>query len=223
MTAQKKNLLKAEKLALQLFDAIEAKNLIQPGKTEKELNTEVFHLAHELLGTKKHWHKRIVRSGPNTLFPYDENPPDLTMREDDILFFDFGPVLEAWEADIGRTYVIGADPDKLKIKQDIEASWFELKEWFALQDSCTGAQLYQEAVNKAKEKGWEFGGEIAGHIIGEFPHQQLGSAKKDLYVHPENHNDLKQEIFEEKRHWILEVHFVDRAKQIGGFFEQLLA
>jgi len=25
-----------------------------------------------------------------------------------------------------------------------------------------------------------------------------------------------------KRNWILEIHFVDREKQIGGFFEQLL-
>jgi Xaa-Pro dipeptidase len=24
------------------------------------------------------------------------------------------------------------------------------------------------------------------------------------------------------RHWILEIHFIDRARQIGGFFEQLL-
>jgi len=24
------------------------------------------------------------------------------------------------------------------------------------------------------------------------------------------------------RHWILEVHFVDRAREIGGFFEELL-
>jgi Xaa-Pro dipeptidase len=25
-----------------------------------------------------------------------------------------------------------------------------------------------------------------------------------------------------KRHWIFEIHFVDRAKQIGGFYEELL-
>jgi hypothetical protein len=25
-----------------------------------------------------------------------------------------------------------------------------------------------------------------------------------------------------RRHWILEIHFVDRARQIGGFFEELL-
>jgi hypothetical protein len=24
------------------------------------------------------------------------------------------------------------------------------------------------------------------------------------------------------RHWILEIHFVDRARKIGGFFEELL-
>jgi hypothetical protein len=26
----------------------------------------------------------------------------------------------------------------------------------------------------------------------------------------------------QKRHWILEIHIVDRALQIGGFYEQLL-
>jgi hypothetical protein len=26
----------------------------------------------------------------------------------------------------------------------------------------------------------------------------------------------------QKRHWILEIHLVDRARQIGGFYEQLL-
>jgi hypothetical protein len=33
---------------------------------------------------------RIVRAGRNTLAPYDENPPDLTVGEDDILFLDLG-------------------------------------------------------------------------------------------------------------------------------------
>jgi hypothetical protein len=26
----------------------------------------------------------------------------------------------------------------------------------------------------------------------------------------------------QKRHWILEIHFVDRELQIGGFYEELL-
>jgi len=28
--------------------------------------------------------------------------------------------------------------------------------------------------------------------------------------------------FGQMRHWILEIHFVDRAKEIGGFYEELL-
>jgi len=26
----------------------------------------------------------------------------------------------------------------------------------------------------------------------------------------------------QERHWILEIHFVNRARQIGGFYEELL-
>ena len=114
----KENLKKAEKIALTLFDAIEKKGLIKAGKTEEELNNEVYELSHHLLGTRKHWHKRIVRSGRNTLMPYKEDPPNLTIQKDDILFFDFGPILDNWEADLGRTYVIGEDSSKLKLKTD---------------------------------------------------------------------------------------------------------
>ncbi len=99
MLAQKQKLREAENIASQLFKAIEDRGLIVPGKTEKTLNTEVFQLAEEMFGIKKYWHKRIVRSGENTLLPYDENPPDLVLQQDDILFFDFGPIVEDWEAD----------------------------------------------------------------------------------------------------------------------------
>ena len=38
------------------------------------------------------------------------------INENDILFLDFGPIFEDWEADYGRTYVLGKDPLKLKLK-----------------------------------------------------------------------------------------------------------
>lgn len=47
-------------------------------------------LALELFGIRKYWHKRIVRAGTNTLFPYRENPPNLPINADDI-FFSAGP------------------------------------------------------------------------------------------------------------------------------------
>jgi hypothetical protein len=223
MSTSKTKLIEAENLAIRLFNEVEARNLIIAGKSEQHLNTEVFKLASELFGIEKHWHKRIVRSGANTLLPYNENPPDLIIQDDDILFFDFGPIIEDWEADLGRTYVIGNDLIKQKLKGDIEKAWYETKEWFHKHTFLPASELYQYAVEKAKGYGWVFGGEIAGHLIGEFPHERLEPGNYQLYVHPDNHNDMfLPDAYENKREWILEIHFVDRKKRIGGFFEQLL-
>ena len=223
MNVTKYKLIEAEKIAQQLFDAIEERKLIQPGKSESELNDDVFKLAEELFGIRKYWHKRIVRSGANTLVPYDDNPPDLFIQEDDILFLDFGPILEEWEADFGRTYVIGNDPYKHQLKRDIELAWHEAKEWFGKQTKLTGAEFHQYITGLAKKYGWEYGGQLAGHLIGHFPHERLEPKNYGLYVHPENPNDMFLPDAEgNKREWILEIHFVDREKQIGGFFEQLL-
>jgi len=223
MTATKINLAEAEEKALQLFNTIVQRGLITNGKTEKQLNTEIFNLAFELFGIEKYWHKRIVRSGANTLQPYNENPPDLEIMEDDILFFDFGPVFEDWEADFGRTYVLGNDPSKVKLKRDIELAWHEAKTWFHTHSHLTGATFYKYVTALAGKYGWTFGGEIAGHIIGQFPHEKLEPENYNLYVHPGNHTDMfAPDKNGNMRDWILEIHFVNTEKQIGGFFEQLL-
>ncbi len=223
MDAVKSKLIDAEEKAGQLFRAVEDSGLISPGKSEKEINTAIFQLAEQLFGIKKYWHKRIVRSGANTLQPYNENPPDLVVQQDDILFLDFGPVFEDWEADFGRTYVLGDDPVRHKLKNDIEAAWYEGKAWFDTQTKLTGSDFFQHISHLAGRYGWTFGGQIAGHLIGQFPHERLDPGNYELYVHPENHNDMfARDANGMKRNWILEIHFVDRERQIGGFFEQLL-
>ena len=78
MSTTKIKLIWAENLAIQLFKAVEDRNLITAGKSEQQLNIEFFKLAFELFGIEKHWHKRIARSGANTLLPYNENPPRLS-------------------------------------------------------------------------------------------------------------------------------------------------
>ena len=88
MNPSKQELIKAEKKAEKLFKEIEAQGLLIPGITEKELNSSIFNLAFKLFGIEKYWHKRIVRAGKNTLKPYDENPENLTLKPDDILFID---------------------------------------------------------------------------------------------------------------------------------------
>ena len=223
MDIVRQKLVEAEEKAAALFKETEDRGLMKPGKSERVLNEEVFQLADQLFGIKKYWHKRIVRSGPNTLQPYHENPPDRLVQDDDILFFDFGPIFEDWEADFGRTYVIGNDPLKHKLRRDIELAWQEGKAWFDKQTAVTGAEFYHYVVEMAKRYGWRHEAEIAGHLIGQFPHERLEPGQHGLYVHPENHNDmLLPDAQGNKRNWILEIHFIDRERQIGGFFEQLL-
>ena len=126
------NLIEAEKKAQQLFDEIESRNILVSGNSEDKINELIFELAFEMFGIKKYWHKRIVRCGKNTLHPYNENPENLVLKNDDILFLDFGPIFEDWEADFGRTYVVGNDPVKIKLKADIEKAWIEGKNYFYL-------------------------------------------------------------------------------------------
>ncbi|KAI8945931.1 hypothetical protein F4801DRAFT_566390 [Xylaria longipes] len=87
----------------------------------------------------------------------------------------------------------------------------------------TGDELYAAARRTAEREGWEFGGQIAGHLIGSFPHERIPNDKKTLYITEGNQERMKSLGKDgRQRHWILEIHLVDREKQIGGFFEQLL-
>lgn len=213
----------AQRKAELLFATAIERGYVVGGVSEKTLNRKIHELAHELFGVKKYWHKRIVRAGANTLSPYREHPPDLVVKADDILFFDFGPVFEEWEADVGRTYVLGSDPNKLKLQSDVSAAWHEGKSWFSGQPELTGAQFYAYSVDLAKRYGWEYGGPHCGHLIGNFPHERIQGDEVENYIHPDNH--MRMAATDSKggqRHWIYEIHFVDRTARIGGFFEQLL-
>ena len=218
------HLLQAEAKARSLFENIQSRGLVVPGKTERELNEEVFNLALEMFGIRKYWHKRIVRSGKNTLLPYAENPPDLTLENDDVVFFDFGPVFEEWEADFGRTYVIGSNERKLKLVADIEAAWREGQQYYEQHSkTITGAEFYAYTKTLAVKYGWKYGNEHCGHLIGNFPHEQLIGEEKVNYIHPENNERMSApDKFGNDRNWIYEIHFIDEELQIGGFFEQIL-
>jgi Xaa-Pro dipeptidase len=216
-------LLDAQAKAEALFAEVKTRDLIGPGLKESEINESVYTLAAQMYGISRYWHKRIVRAGANTLAPYDENPPDLTVAEDDIVFLDLGPVFEDWEADFGRTYVVGNDPLKHKLCRDIEAGFAKGKQYFHEHPEIAAAELYAYAKKLAQQAGWEYGGPIAGHLIGVFPHEKIAGDKVTLYVHPQNHNRMRMpDAAGRERHWIFEIHFVDRARQIGGFYEELL-
>jgi len=216
-------LLQAQTKANELFHAVETRGLIRANVLESQLNQEIYDLANEMFGISTYWRKRIVRAGRNTLAPYEENPPDLTVDEDDILFLDLGPVFEEWEADFGRTFVLGSDPAKLKLRDDIAKGFLEGKKYFHEHPDIKADELYKQAQKLARDFGWEYGGPIAGHLIGQFPHERIPGDNVTLYVHPDNPNRMRDLDTEgQERHWIFEIHFVDRTRGIGGFYEELL-
>ena len=109
------------------------------------------------------------------------------------------------------------------MQQDVGHAFAEGKRYFNETPGITSSELFSYAHWLAEKLGWEFGGPIAGHLIGQFPHERIAGDKITLYVHPDS--QLPMRSFDEKgqkRHWILEIHFVDREREIGGFYEELL-
>lgn len=216
-------LLDAQAKAVALFDAIDERGLIRPGASEKEVSNEVRDLAAEMFGVSRFWHKRIVRGGINTLQPYQENPADRLLSDDDIVFCDFGPLFDDWEADFGRTWVLGSDPIKHHLRDSLSAVFDAGRAYFDAHPDITGEQLYAHVVALAEDAGWEFGGEIAGHLIGEFPHEKIADDTIASYVAPGSDRPMRRRDSQGRQcHWILEIHLVERDRGIGGFFEELL-
>jgi Xaa-Pro aminopeptidase len=221
--ARAERLVAAEEQAEVLFAEVTRRCLVAPGELESQVSDRVRDLGAELFGTRRHWHKRIVRSGENTLQPYRENPPDRTIEADDIVFLDFGPIFAEWEADFGRTYVLGDDPVKHRLRDDLPRLWAAARAHFEAEPEITGAQLYQHVVGLAGAAGWEFGGPHCGHLVGEFPHETIDGEQIESYLAPGNTNVMRRtDRVGRQCHWILEMHLVDRARRIGGFYEQLL-
>ena len=218
-----RSLLDAQDRAARLFAAVVAENLIRPGLLESELSVRIHALAKERFGLRRHWHKRIVRAGPNTLFTYGDKCTDRRIGADDVVYLDFGPVFAEWEADFGRTYALGADPLKHRLIADLSAAFRSGKQLFERTPELTAGQLYDHVEGLARAAGWEFGASTAGHLIGQFPHERAPGDSRRFSIRHGNPQPLRAaDVSGRQRHWILEIHLVDRERQFGGFYEELL-
>jgi len=216
-------LLHAQAKALTLFEAIEAGGLIAPGRSEREVEDAIGDLAERLLGVKQHWHRRIVRSGPNTLTTAADYPDSRTIEADDTVYVDLGPVFEPWEADIGRTYAVGGSEAKHRLVADLPRVFERVQSHYEATPMITSAELYAFAQQAADEAGWTFGGAIAGHLVGEFPHGRWPIERSLTAIWPGNTEVMRgKDHLGRERHWILEIHLVDPERTFGGFYERLL-
>ncbi len=89
------------------------------------------------------------------------------------MFCDFGPIFDRWKADFGRTFVLDDDARKHALRDDLPRVWAQGREFSDANPDVTGAELFAHVVALSRDAGWEFGGTIAGHLVGEFPHETI--------------------------------------------------
>lgn len=222
------HLIAAEERALAMLAAIERANFIAPGRSESEVDADIAALAEREFGVERHWHKRLVRTGLNTLCVFADMPPERVIAGNDTIYLDLGPVFEApnaelWEADIGQTYALGADPARHALVAALPQVFEEIRAHANAKAGITGADLYAFACARAEARGYIFGGKIAGHIVGEFPHTRWPGEKDLTRISPANPTRLSDpDHLGRARFWIVEVHLVAADRAFGGFYERLL-
>jgi Xaa-Pro dipeptidase len=221
--ARRAALMAAETKAETLLAEIEAAGLISPGRSETEVEDDIGALALARFGVERHWHRRIVRAGANTLTTAYDYPPLHIIEPDDTVYVDLGPVFEEWEADIGRTCALGNDPAKNRLVADLPRAFERVQLHYYNSPEITGADLYAFALAAAEDAGWAFGGTIAGHIVGEFSHMTIPGDRDLNRISPKNPTPMRSvDTIGREKHWILEIHLVDHARTFGGFYERLL-
>jgi Xaa-Pro aminopeptidase len=222
-TARRASLEAAEARGMAMLDAIEQAGIIRPGRSETDVDQDIFELARDRFGVEKNWHKRLIRAGPNTICVFADLPDVRVIEPEDTVYLDLGPVFEEWEADLGRSYALGSDPEKKRLVADLPRIFSAMQSHYRANPDMTGGELYRFACEQAEAAGWLFGGQIAGHIIGEFPHAVIREDKSKTRIAPINVSPMSEpDPLGRERFWIGEVHLVDKARTFGGFYERLM-
>jgi len=188
---------------------------IEIGMTEKDgqiLVKEVF----KELGVLKFWHPTKFRMGSDTTKTFRDLPDEnLKCQDQDLVFIDIGPIIDNHEADFGRTVVLnktnaGLDEKAVKLAKASELIFRETEKYWQ-QTGATGIKLFEFAQNKTSELGYRLDHRMAGHRLGDFPHQLFSK-----------HKLFEFEQSPVKNIWVLEIHIVDDHKQRGSFYEDIM-
>ena len=217
-------LLKAQEKARKLLEAIEERGLVGPG-----ISTEAVADAIKTLGVSefgadegKGFHWPLVRAGSDTLNTFSVKSPSRTIQENDIVFLDIGPAFDGAHGDFGRTYVFGDDPAKISLRDGLADIFDKVKAHFKSSPDITGQELLAFAENLAADGGWTLV-KNAGHLVGKAWDERNDIPPHARSITPDNTEPLRG-LYPSggERHWMLEIHLKDEARQFGGFYEELL-
>lgn len=180
-------------------------------------------MAGQVFGTVVGWPARLVRSGPSTVLPYGTGTPDRVIRVDDIVVIDLGPLFAGHETDFARTVVVGDDPGRRRLVEDLATVGAAAREMFLEQDGLTGRQLHAEMQALTRKAGWSLGTWQVGRLCGQAPAVGGSAPEPCSFIGPDNDEPLRRTAAGGWRaHWILEMRLVDDYSGFGGSFKQLL-
>ena len=162
-------------------------------------------------GLLRGWHGIHVRFGRNTLKPFGApSDPGVALEPNDVFFIDIGPVWKRWEADSGDTFVVGDDPDMVRIASDVRTIFRDTERTWR-DEGLTGQALYEYASNRSAELGWQLNLSMNGHRLADFPHAALhkGALAEAAFTPTANL-------------WVLEIQIRHPERPFGAFYEDLL-
>ncbi len=199
--------LKARELTKQVVKSV-SKNVWE-GMTEKE-GSDLIDQELKKLSSEKKWHPNKFRIGVNTLKDFKERSEDgVTLKKNDLFFIDIGPVFEGHEGDYGETFVFG---ESVKFQECIEASKKLFQETSEqVKEGATGARLYEFALKRCEELGYQLNLKMDGHRLGDFPHAiHFKGSLSEVNFTPSSHL------------WVLEILIRHKKENFGAFFEDIV-
>lgn len=185
--------------------------MIQPGMTE----TEAIQKANAYFsnkGVRKFWHKTHIRFGQSTILSFDDPYIDqVVLKENDIFYIDIGPIWNGIEGDCGDTFVIGQQPDFLKIKNAVKTI-FDTTKMYWQTKRPSGKEMYEFAKSQAEQMGYDMNPTyVKGHRLSEFSHARY--SEKTLF-------DL--DFSPSKDRWVMELQICHPSRTFGAFYEDIL-
>jgi Xaa-Pro aminopeptidase len=116
-------------------------------------------------GDIKFWHPHKFRIGKNTLCAFkEESDQEICLKANDHFFIDVGPVFFEHEGDYGETFIVGQNPEALRLKHISEQLFLEAKENF-FQMHCSGKALYDFLAKRAEELDVNLNLKTLGHRV----------------------------------------------------------
>ena len=215
-------LIDAENRAEELFGEVVARGLITPGITERELSTAIRDLAADAFGVTRYWHKadRAGRDQHPAPVSRESAGPRHRRRRHRLSRFRSAPGRLGGRL---RPHLRARRrPDKLAVRDALEPVWLAGRAVFDADPDITGEELYDAVVAIAEDAGFLFGGDIAGHLVGDFPHESIPGDKIASYIAPGSTTRLRDRLPDGTYALDLEIHLLDPDRRFGGFHEQLL-